>query len=318
MGEHPKNQHVFRCDIKKSKISKIIPFIKWRRFVIQRLEKENYDSLVILTTIPGVLLNKYLIKKYKENYIFDIRDYTFENLKVYSNIVNALIKKSKVTLISSEGFKEWLLPSEKIYLTHNISNIDQVNSKEQINLKMNKLSIGFVGGIRYYKENCQLIDQLKEHPNLTVKYIGKIHLGINLKEYCRKKKVKNVVFEPEYKNDEKKEIYEKIDIINAVYGSETFVVKTALPNKLYDCILFKKPIMVSKNTYLEKIVEKYKLGFAVDIYKDNIYSELEKYVKKFNSKLYLKGCNQWLEKVLEEESYTNRILEDWANKIQEK
>lgn len=315
--EREKNHFWFRCHVSRSKLSKFVPFLKWRRFVLSVLKKERYDALIILTSIPGVLMYSYL-KRHRIHYLFDIRDYTLEYIPVYRKIINQLVQKSMLTCFSSEGFREWLLPSKKLCLVHNITNIKDEFKGQKIVLQLKQLVIGFVGGIRYEKENCKIVEAFKEYPNIILKYIGKLHSGIQLPEYCKKHRIVNVEFEPEYRNEEKPEIYKKIDIINAVYGDVTPVVKTALPNKLYDCILFKKPIMVSKHTYLASVVEQYHLGFAVDINRDNLYDELKEYVEHFDEQVFLEGCQKWLEKVLKEDMAAKNRLNQWIAELASK
>lgn len=308
-----KNHYIFKSITKKSKISKIVPFLKWRNFVFKILKKNKYDKLIIITTIPGLLIQGYLINKYREKYLLDIRDFTYENFRFYKEMVMNLIKHSEITMISSEGFKNWLKISDKICLTHNISNIEKESKIENIDINKNNIVIGFVGGIRFYNENCKLINALKDKYNIQLLYVGKVHPGIYLENYCKLHNIGNVLFEPAYTNDEKPGIYEKIDIINAVYGANTQVVKTALPNKLYDCILFKKPIMVSKGTYLSEIVEKYHLGFSVDIDQNDIYDSLISYLDKFDSNKFLNGCKNYKEVVIKEEKYAKDRIENFLN-----
>ena len=60
------------------KFSKIINFIKFRKYVLKTIEKDKYDFLIVLHTIPGILLRDILKNKYSNNYIFDFRDITYE------------------------------------------------------------------------------------------------------------------------------------------------------------------------------------------------------------------------------------------------
>ncbi|NNJ32991.1 hypothetical protein [Lacrimispora defluvii] len=299
----PKNYFVFNSVIRKSKISKVIPFYKWSRFTLNILKTINYDKIIVLTTLPAILIYKFLIKKYHDMFLLDIRDFTYENINIYKKRVDKLISKSALTFISSEGFKSWLNDSNKLYLTHNISNIEKEKQITQLKMNNSNLVIGFVGGIRYYKENCKIIDNFKNKSNIQMLYVGKTHAGIELENYCEKNNIYNVSFKPAYQNIEKPFIYEDIDFINSIYGSDNQIVKTALPNKLYDCILFKKPIIVSSNTYLSKIVNEYNLGFDVNLDKDNLYEKLLNYVEVFDDQLFLEGCNALKNKVLQEEKY---------------
>ena len=51
-----------------------------------------------------------------------------------------------------------------------------------------------------------------------------------------------------------------------------------MPNRLYDALLYKKPILASQDTYLGYIVEKYGIGIAVDIFSDDINKKLEEFL----------------------------------------
>ena len=82
-------------------------------------------------------------------------------------------------------------------------------------------------------------------------------MDCDLEGYCKRNNIKNVVFKGEFKNEDKPEIYREIDFINAIYGNKSLEVTTALPNRLYDGILFKKPIIASKGTYLGEVIKKY-------------------------------------------------------------
>lgn len=302
----PENYFVFKSKIKKSKVSKVIPFYKWKKFTLNILETINYDKVIVLTTLPAILISKFLLNRYHDMFLLDIRDFTYENLNLYKKWVDKLVSESAMTFISSEGFKSWLSDSKKLNLTHNISNIEKEKQITQLKLNKSNLVIGFVGGIRYYKENCKIINNLKNRLNIQMLYVGKTHAGIELEKYCEKRNIYNVSFRPAYLNEEKPSIYEDIDFINSIYGSGNQVVKTALPNKLYDCILFKKPIIVSTGTYLAKIVNEYNLGFDVDIDKNNLYVKLLEFVEEFDDQLFLEGCNALRNKVLQEEKYAEK------------
>lgn len=300
--------YIFRSKTKKSKLSKVVPFVKWRKFVLGIIRKNKYDRLIILTTIPAVLISRCLINRYVKRFVFDIRDYTYENNKMYKMIVNKLIRASYITTISSQGFYKWLNRYDNILINHNISN-SEMNEKEcgDISKKAN-LTIGFVGGIRYMEENIAIINQLKNNKCLNMLYVGKVHPGNDIQLYCQENNITNVYFKPRYVNKDKPKIYKEIDIINSLYGAKSLEVTTALPNKLYDCVIFKKPIMVSSNTYLEEVVKKYKLGFSIDINKDDITSEINKYLSTFDKKEFIKGCNEFLNNVLlEEKLFFKRI-----------
>ena len=265
-----KNMYIYSHKTTKNRLKKIIPVIKYRKYIKNIMKNNNYEKIVILTTMPGILIYKKLINKYKNKYIFDYRDYTYEKYKFFRKRVNDLIDNSYVTFISSEGYKKYFNNQKKIYISHNISNED----KEQKDIKdlrtTENIKIGFLGYVRYYDVNTKLIEDFKNDKKYSLKYIGTAFSNCDLKGYCKKNNINNVSFIGKYENKDKFKLYKDIDIINSIYSLESEEVQPAIPNRLYDAVLFKKPIIVSKGTYLSEIVQKYKLGVIIDTFNQNI------------------------------------------------
>lgn len=307
--EKRSNHFVFSAPDCSGKVGKIGLFLQWRNFVLRVLKTHKYDRLIILTTIPGVLLFDKLIWNYRTQYWFDVRDYTYEYIPVFKKIVGSIVNHSLVTSISSEAFRTFLPQFNNLVLIHNISNETMEVDKCTLDVNKKPITIGFVGGIQYAEQNQKLLKQFRNHPKYQMKYVGKPHLGCDLQSFCTEKQIENVQFLPAYKNAEKPEIYRTIDMINCVYGGGTEIVRLALPNKLYDCILFKKPMMVSKGTYLAKIVEQYHLGLAVDVETNDVAQIVDTYLENFDSDAFLAGCNAFLKKVKSESIVFKHVLE---------
>jgi len=162
------------------------------------------------------------------------------------------------------------------------------------NFSKSPLNIAFIGGLRYFDVNKKVIRQFANSQDYVLSYIGKLHPGCDLIDYCSKYKITNVHFFPRYTNEEKPKIYRSVDFINSIYGSSSPEVRTALPNRLYDCALFKCPIIVSKGTYLAEVVGNYDLGFAVDVDHDDVKELLESYTAQYSEDDFMKGCEEFL------------------------
>lgn len=302
------NAYVFHGKDHPSKLGKIAPFLGWRRFVLQVLKKKKYDRLILLTTMPAVLLADKLLGEYRGRFWLDIRDFTYENVSFYKNLVHKLVEAASAVSISSPAFSRFLPDSNHIYLTHNISNQDAIVEHCSWDTHSSLCCIGFVGGIQFAEQNKQLLSQFANNEKYLLKYVGKAHLGCDLPTFCKERKIQNAEFYPAFENHQKPEIYQDIQLINCVYGNHNQVVKLLLPNRLYDCVLFKKPILVSKGTYLAEIVEKYCLGLAVDVEKENVVCSVETYLANFERESFENGCRQFLEKVdTEIKEYQNAL-----------
>lgn len=106
--------------ITNSNFKKIYDYFLFSKKVTNYLNENRYDFLIIHTLVNAVFLKKILLRYYKNKYVFDIRDYS----PIYpftKHILTNIVKNSFFTVISSEGFLDWLPKSSKYILGHNVS-----------------------------------------------------------------------------------------------------------------------------------------------------------------------------------------------------
>lgn len=283
------------CTLGGSKLKKIPAMIYFRKTLKQIIEKGKYDRIVILNTLPGILLSDILLEKFESRYILDIRDYTYEKYGFYRNRVNQLIDHSFISTISSMGFYHFLRreKTKKIFLNHNISNVSEAWNNCPDFKHKRTWNIGFVGAVRYEEENEKLVSAFANDTKFEVSYYGRFNEGCHLDRYCDKKQIKNVRFNGPFFNEEKPQIYKAVDIINSLYGGKSTDVLFLLPNRLYDCALFKKPIIVSGGTYLSEVVKKYNLGIVIEDY-GNIKENVIQYIENFVPNEFITNCRRLL------------------------
>lgn len=295
------------CPFGGSKLKKLFPMLRYRNALLRIIEENKYTHLILINTLCAVMIARYVLKRYQGKYILDIRDYTYEKINQYKNIEKKLIENSYFTTISSRGFFEFIDRSDKIIINHNISNQNQGDNIVTFNKSLN-ITIGFVGSVRYPKVNKQLIRAIKNNSRYTLKYIGPEVDGCDLREFCELNNIQNVIFEGEFVNSNKNKIYKSIDVINSLYGDSSLEVTTAIPNRYYDALIFKKPIIASKGTYLAKLVEKNRLGFSIDIMSENFCDILNDYLKSFDENKFIDSCDSELNSIINEQNnFLNQI-----------
>lgn len=310
-GGLQKNGNVYTmnsiCPFGGSKFKKIIPMLQYRNALLKVIKNEQYTHLVLINTLAPVMISNHVLKHFDQRYILDIRDYTYERIKKYKAIETQLIEHSYFTTISSRGFLQFVTPSDKIVINHNISNLDKIEDTVRLD-KSKKITIGFVGSVRYPEVNQKLIAAVQNDPRFILEYVGPEVDGCNLEDYCKVHGIKNVVFKGKFSNEQKPEIYKQIDMINSLYGDFSLEVTTAIPNRYYDALIFKKPIIASKGTYLGELVEKNSVGVAVDINDDAFYSKLKRYILTFDKCRFIKCCSRELNQIInEQESFEKQI-----------
>ena len=306
-GETEKTNNEYTLHIKclpgANKLGKIIPMLKYKYIIEEIIKKEQYTHLIILTTLPGVLINKLLLKQFKNKYILDIRDYTYEKYTFYKKIVDKLVDNSFFAAISSKGFLRFLNDNERIITCHNISNVEEIKETCADFRNKKQITIGFLGNIRYFEENCKLIDALANNPKYKLVYIGKPNVDCDLEGYCKNKSIKNVVFKGEFKNEDKPKLYKEIDLINAVYGNNSLEVTTLLPNRLYEGLLLKKPVIATNDTFLGDVVKVNKVGLCLNLDDRNIDLKIEEYILTLDFDEFSLNCEKMLREIKKEQKY---------------
>ncbi|CCV65103.1 Putative sugar transferase, fragment [Paracholeplasma brassicae] len=93
--------------LETSKYKKALKFMRYRKFVNRILSQKKYSKVIFLTTLTGFLVNTKNLKKYRGKFIFDIRDYTYENNIFFRFFEKKIINYSRITTISSPYFKNF-------------------------------------------------------------------------------------------------------------------------------------------------------------------------------------------------------------------
>lgn len=125
-------------------------------------------------------------------------------------------------------------------------------------------TVGFIGGIRYPKEIRMLISAAKK-ANVRVFLAGE-EVGDEIRSLCEHESHSDYFGKYDY-DTQITELYSRCDVIYSVYPASMKNVRVALPNKLYESIYCRLPLIVSKDTYLGELVEKWGVGVAID-YRD--------------------------------------------------
>lgn len=284
----------------EAKNTKIFKFYQFRKFVKRILEKSKYDRIVLLHTFPAVLLSDILIKGYKERYVFDYKDITYEKFSFFKNIIAKLVINSKYTLVSSKGFLQYLPDSDRIFISHNIMQDDLENryKAKRIHVKKN---ISFWGMIRDYSVNESLLKQIKGMDNVRLIYYGTINeTATRLKEYVANEEIVNVEFKGTYQNSDRKKFTHEVDFIHNMYSTSDYNMNLAMSNKFYDGIIFHIPQICSKGSLMGDLVEKHRIGIAVDIDKENLCEKIEEFCATIDYDEFDKQCDTCLDEVLKE------------------
>lgn len=185
-----------------------------------------------------------------------------------------IVSKSKVTVFTSEGFAHFYykhkIPKNLIFVPNKVDKkclclpIVQKHDTD-----FNHLRFGFAGSLRYETLRNFADVLIKNFPTAQFDFFGR-NSDFSEEAITDLKKTGRVFFHGPFINpDDLPQIYSQLDFIVATYDVSGINPRYAEPNKLYEAIFFRTPIIVSRESFLEHKVKEMGVGFSVNALDDN-------------------------------------------------
>ncbi|MFJ7729660.1 hypothetical protein ACIQXV_26610 [Neobacillus sp. NPDC097160] len=306
-----KKHHIFNYPSKEQRnpIYKISDFYRFSRYAKKIIRKQKYEKLIVLTTMSGVVILKELRTRYKNNFIFDYRDASFEYFGPFKSILNKIVVNSSFTSISSKGFLQVLPKNMNYVMAHNCSSFETCIDNNKI--KNSKVVVGYIGGLRETDYMKSLVDRFGNDDRFEFIIHGG---GENLQELIDYSEgISNVVFTGEYQELQKSKLVKEFDLICYNYPN-SFVNDLALANKFYDGLLFRKPLIGNNSTYSGKLIEKQSVGISLDFEDKEYKKKLYNYYINYDAQSFEESCDKLLAEIQSENYfYKKKIKEFFVN-----
>ena len=276
------------------RVSKFTPFFKYLSFVKSTLRRKNYDKVIVFGPQLGILLYPLLKKKYKNNFIFDYRDLSVEQLPMLKFVFKKLLAISSLNVISSLGFKKFL-PKNNFIISHNFdANLlaqETIDSSVDV-FGQESINVLTIGSIRDYDANLEVLKSLANKENIKLFFVGKGIVSDMLKEYAENNKIYNVFFHGFYEKYEEANFIKSATFIN-IYYPKIKSHSSAMSNRFYNALIYKRPMIVTNKSIQGDYVEEYKLGLSLDNC-NNLYEEIINYKKEFDFSTFDNSSNDLL------------------------
>lgn len=221
----------------------------------------RYDLLIILTMQMGVFCCSWLEKYYHGRYILDIRDYTHENIPPYFAREKRAVQASALNVVSSMRFQTFL-PQGEYLPCHNFTTPLE-SSPFRFQKAEGQIVIGYVGSVAYEEQCRRLMEMVNRDERFAFHFYGSGPSEAALRAYGEELGCPRIRFFGAYKGAEKGKIVQKVDILFNIYGRGTPLLDTALSNKLYDALYYRKPLLTSPGTFMEEMGGE--LAFSLDL-----------------------------------------------------
>lgn len=227
----------------------------------------------------------------KRKYIYEECDLVHSNINnkliryFFEKIDRHIIKNSHRTILTSEGFLKYhyksteCIPENIIILPNKLSR-EVTDYAIPVSGKFNSghIRFSFIGGLRYNSLLSLARYICRNYPNHEFHFYGYISPTITEEDLP---KGNNVFYHGSFSSPQDlPEIYSKTDVVVATYDISSPNVRFAEPNKFYEAIYFNCPIIVSKHTFLEEKVKRFKIGYSVNAYDEKEVVELVKAIER--------------------------------------
>ncbi|ADL68449.1 glycosyl transferase group 1 [Thermoanaerobacterium thermosaccharolyticum DSM 571] len=263
--------------------------VKWNIYLLIWLFKNHntYDYIHAcdFDTIIPTIITKYLFKK---KVVYDIFDFYSDMLRKVPSAIKKLIKKVDffcinrvdAVIIADECRKKQIKGSNPkrlivIYNTpEDINNYDNCFEYKEYGAQ---LRIAYVGLLQIERGLIEMIKVVQRHPNWMLYLAGFGGDENEILSHCSN--FSNIKFYGRVNYDIALKINNSSDVMFATYDPSIPNHRFSSANKLFEAMMLGKPIIVAKNTGMDELVEKYRLGEIVEY--GDMY-DLENALKNFS------------------------------------
>lgn len=294
---------------------KFIPYIKFTSFAKKIIKKNKYNRLIVFTPQSAIFMSRFLRKYYKDKYVFDYRDLSIEQNRIFNIPFKQVLKNSFANVVSSPGFLRCLPKNFKYYLSHNF-NIDIVRAALdngiQVPFNKQELNILTIGGIRDFTSNIEVVKALANQNGVILSFVGKGPASDQIKQYTTENNIKNVEVLGFYKKEDEPTYISNATFLNIFYPT-VISHSTALSNRFYNALIYKKPMIVTTNSIQGDYVEKHRLGLSV-LNCEGLYDKCVQFLSAEDNQAFNKRCNDLLKEFVNDYEVWYNMIYNFVNK----
>ena len=274
--EMEKNFYIYkRNSAYGNKLKKLCNLFAFKKYISDIYEKEDFDF--IIASHWETLLITSEIKHSHTKLIYENLDIPTSTNKIILKLLQIVEKKALRKTDAICFASRFFVPLYNFYLNEKILLENKPDKEIMITTvkEQNAFNVVFLGVIRYFDILKNLIDAVKECPEISLTIWGD---GPDYnKTYDYAKNISNIFIKGRYDNSQLSDIYASADLVWAVYPNKDYNVKYAISNKFHESIDTGKPCIYANKTELGNYVLSNKIGYVVDPYSvEDIKASLRK------------------------------------------
>ena len=251
----------------QSKLKKIIPFIKFRKYALNIIKKNHYSHIIVWGENTGILFNNFLLRKYKNKYYVNIRDIDI----FYIPYLGAVLRKIEQKTITNACFYTAPAPRGLIFkhknalllLNQDYATLNKCYMRTQKKEGNKPLILTYMGLInQYMKFFLKIIDVFANDRRFLLRFYGEG--AEKIQRYIESRNIINVEVQGAFVAEKTSEYLNQTDMIFSAYGRTNFGVDGAIGVKESYGPPLRIPVISDNYGMWYKISKKYGLGFGID------------------------------------------------------
>ena len=310
-SDHSENYIVYEEESQSS--STLIRYYRYAQRLKRILLVTNYDRIVVFTPQLALFIADILLSKYRGKYILDYRDLSIEQKPILKQLYSLLLKYSALNVLSSPGYIRYL-PEAKYVINHNFDvRMAMENAKRtHFSFDGSRIELLTIGSIRNYSSNKEIIDACANSNSINLMFAGQGPASASLRSYVLKKGFQNVQFMGYYKKENETQIISKAHVLN-LFSPDIASHRSAMFNRFYHSLIFKKPMIVRANSIQGEYVSQYSLGITIE-HGYGVVEKIESFMHGIVPEIFEQRCNDLLNQFIADNYYFERKLLDVLNK----
>ena len=254
-------------------LKKLVHLMNFSRALNKHLKQHNVDVLHGVDLEMAFLC---AIKKRNRKLIYEVYDIKFFPLKMIDrlritfekyvfNKVSGIVYASPFfgNYYSAHGFPE----GNSVVINNRPLNESVEMIAVESGADHRRITVGFIGVIRYKEILIHLIDAVSELSHIRLLFAGSGPDQVFIEKYVEQKGcLDRVIMSGRFELSDLASLYAMTDIVWAAYPNRDMNVYYAVSNKFFESLAFKRKVVVSEKTLLAEWVTRDGLGYTVDPY----------------------------------------------------
>lgn len=289
-------------------------------FVLLIKNRKNIDIIHSFDLDCG-LVSIIFSKIFKKKVVYHIADFYVDSRPGIPNALQTLIRslefyvirEAESVIICTEKRINQIKGSKpkKLRVVHNVPIANPELNKVKIDvpleiMKTKRISFGYVGGLSKIHFTREIMSILSNDSDIFLNIAGYGDLDVYTGEIASK--CQNINYYGRIDYNSAIYLYNNSDIILMIYDPSVPNHKFSAPNKLYEAMMLGKAIIVVKDTGIDDIVEKEKMGIVIE-YTEKALLEAIQFLKSNPKQLEIMKKNAKI-------AYRNFTWDEMKSRIQ--